>query len=199
MPARRTEKARSCCAESGRFLSSLQECNTLESMMPSPESVRGRICGRIYQLPLQPCQKLRVWRHQACDRLVVGIRDCLLSERLQTDASLMLEKAKTVIRLREAVQEQQLILFQGENVDQRSAINYVKGKLFPRHRAAPHRPPALRPSQQVASHRYSSECSQCGKGTHPRHQCPANLKSAQLKIHQWLISVPLTPERRHPG
>ena len=151
-----------------------------------------------------------------------------MSERLQTDASLMLEKAKTVIRLREAVQEQQLILFQGENVDQQSAINHVKGKPFQRHGAAPHRPPASRPSQQVASQCHSSKCSQCGKGPHLRHQYPAkdavcynckkkghfskqclskslkeatkvSEKSAQLKSHQWLISAPLTPERRHPG
>ena len=40
------------------------------------------------------------------DRLIVGIRDSSLSERLQTDTALTLEKAKTVIRQHEAVQEQ---------------------------------------------------------------------------------------------
>ena len=109
------------------------------------------------------------------DRLVVGIRDSSLSERLQTEAAFTLEKEKTVIRQREAVQEQQLILSHGENVDQRSAINYVKGKPFWRHGTAPHRPPASRPFQQAstASQRHSSKCKRCGKGPHPRQQCPA--------------------------
>ena len=41
---------------------------------------------------------------------MVGIRDALLSERLQMDLELMLEKAKTVIRQREAVREQQVTI-----------------------------------------------------------------------------------------
>ncbi len=41
------------------------------------------------------------------DRLVVGIRDSSLSERLQLDSDLTLEKAKKAIRQREAVKEQQ--------------------------------------------------------------------------------------------
>ena len=42
--------------------------------------------------------------------MMVGIKNSLLSERLQLDANLMLEKAKTGIRQKEAVQEQQGIL-----------------------------------------------------------------------------------------
>ena len=41
------------------------------------------------------------------DRLVVGIRDQSLSEKLQMDSDLTLEKAKKQIRQREAVHEQQ--------------------------------------------------------------------------------------------
>ena len=44
------------------------------------------------------------------DRLVVGIRDELLSERLQMESDLTLEKAKKLIRQSEAVQQQQGIL-----------------------------------------------------------------------------------------
>ena len=39
------------------------------------------------------------------DRIVVGIRDASLSKRLQMDPELTLEKAKTVVRLRETVCE----------------------------------------------------------------------------------------------
>ena len=41
-----------------------------------------------------------------CDRLVVGIHDNVLSERLQLDPDLNLEKAKKAVRQREAVHEQ---------------------------------------------------------------------------------------------
>ena len=41
------------------------------------------------------------------DHLVVGIHDSALSERLQLDANLTLDKAKTAIRQKEAVHEQQ--------------------------------------------------------------------------------------------
>ena len=44
------------------------------------------------------------------DRIVVGIIDQGLSERLQLDAKLTLESAKTLVRQREAVHEQQAIL-----------------------------------------------------------------------------------------
>ena len=44
------------------------------------------------------------------DRLVVGIRDITLSEQLQTNAELTLDKAKKIIRQREAVHQQQCLL-----------------------------------------------------------------------------------------
>ena len=40
------------------------------------------------------------------DRIVVGIRDASLSERIQMDPELTLEKAKTVVRRTETVREQ---------------------------------------------------------------------------------------------
>ena len=44
------------------------------------------------------------------DRLVVGIRDCSLSEKLHLDLSLTLETEKKTIRQQEAVHEQQKVL-----------------------------------------------------------------------------------------
>ncbi len=43
------------------------------------------------------------------DRLVVGIQDASLSQQLQLDAALTLDKAKTKVRQREAVGEQQKV------------------------------------------------------------------------------------------
>ena len=52
------------------------------------------------------------------DRLVVGILDSGLSEKLQLDSNLDLEKAKKAIRLKEAVQESQRALRQaGDSKD----------------------------------------------------------------------------------
>ena len=49
------------------------------------------------------------------DRLVVGIRDSALSEKLQLDPKLKLEIAKTANRQKEAVREQQQTLKGAEN------------------------------------------------------------------------------------
>ena len=57
------------------------------------------------------------------DRLVVGIRNNSLSEQLQMDADLMLEKAKKAIRQKEAVHGQQSVL---NNDTTASPIDTVK-------------------------------------------------------------------------
>ena len=44
------------------------------------------------------------------DRLIVGIRDSRLSERLQTESELTLEKTKKIVRQKEAVHGQQMLL-----------------------------------------------------------------------------------------
>ena len=102
------------------------------------------------------------------DRIVVGIRDQAQSERLQMDEGLTLEKAKTLVRQREAVQEQQILLKHGQKDDK--SIDFLrqgvpsKGKVPPRNRS---QAPARKPRQT------QSKCSRCGKGPHTRQQCSA--------------------------
>jgi len=48
------------------------------------------------------------------DRIVVGIRDCSLSAKLQMDSELTLKKAKQVFYQQEAVRGQQAILSKSE-------------------------------------------------------------------------------------
>lgn len=61
------------------------------------------------------------------DRIVVGIRDQSQSERLQKmDADLTLEKAKTLVRQREAVQEQQVLLKTGQKEDK--SVDFLRQK-----------------------------------------------------------------------
>ena len=78
------------------------------------------------------------------DRLVVGLRDAALSEKLQMDSELSLEKSLSMARQREAVKKQQSVV-RGEtnpNVDrvyikQHAKSNHRAGK--DRHRREHHR------------------------------------------------------------
>ena len=103
------------------------------------------------------------------DRIVVGIRDQSQSARLQMDPELTLEKAKTLVRQREAVQKQQSLLQHGPKVDK--VIDSLhktlpfKGKGSHRGR----RPPTTARQPQLAQ----GKCSRCGHGPHSRQQCPA--------------------------
>lgn len=60
------------------------------------------------------------------DRIVVGIRDQSQSARLQMDPELTLEKAKTLVRQREAVQEQQSLLQYGQKEDK--SVDFLQRK-----------------------------------------------------------------------
>ena len=104
------------------------------------------------------------------DRIVVGIRDKTLSERMQLDAKLTLETAKTLVRQREAVHEQQQILRGVPK--QELAVDAIQ----PRHkpRATPWERGSRNKTPQKTGHPSdSSKCSRCGKGPHPRQSCPA--------------------------
>ena len=101
------------------------------------------------------------------DRIVAGIRDKTLSERLQLDAKLTLESAKTSVRQREAIHEQQQLL-KGLPPNQAMIIDSVQPKPLSASRWSRGKPPL--------KGGYNSEgrrCSRCGRGPHPRQSCPA--------------------------
>ena len=56
------------------------------------------------------CQYGKVTEELICDRLVISTRDESLSEQLQIESDLTLEKAKKLVRQREAIQQQQSTL-----------------------------------------------------------------------------------------
>ena len=110
------------------------------------------------------------------DRLVVGIRDSALSERLQMDAELTLEKAKKSIRQREAVQEQQQVL---KSVGVPGNLEAVRSRTEPGRRqrstqqyqhGSGHNGAAGKWKQRQNS---SKKCTRCGKEQHARDKCPA--------------------------
>ena len=90
------------------------------------------------------------------DRIVVGIRDVKLSQRMQMDSALDLEKAKRTVRQAEAVQEQQSALNSPS-----AAVDFVRDPRGGRGR----RPPQNLQKQQ--------RCIRCGRGRHPKANCPA--------------------------
>ena len=105
----------------------------------------------LYQLS-EDCQYGEMRNELIRDRLVVGIHDLALSERLQTDENLTLDKAKKLIRQRDAVREQQIFLKKGED----SSLDYM-GKRY---------------SGWQVNKGSIPKCSRCGK-THHKNQCPA--------------------------
>ena len=96
------------------------------------------------------------------DRIVVGIRDKALSERLQLDPDLTLESAKRRVRQREAVHKQQTVLQKPVAIKEEKSLDAVKH--FSK------RP--QRKSHVPATHR-SERCTRCGRMQHKRNQCPA--------------------------
>ena len=105
------------------------------------------------------------------DRLVVGIRDNAMSERLQLDPALTLDKAKRMIRQREAVHEQQEDLkgasrLSGDIDETRYLERGYRRKQIPSKRP----PTSERGSQK---HSNKKQCTRCGKEQHARDKCPA--------------------------
>ena len=100
------------------------------------------------------------------DRIVVGIRDRALSEKLQMDPDLTLEKAKTQVRQREAVHEQEQILKQPVETSVAAVHHKTTYKGNPSHGRKPQyskKPAAPTPTK----------CTRCGREAHKRQQCPA--------------------------
>ena len=107
------------------------------------------------------------------DRLVVGIQDAALSEKLQLDADLTLEKAKKSIRQREAIREQQTILDEtnGANVD---AMHNSRGRGQRDRRPGDAKHRSNRPKRSEKQQPPSPKrCTCCGKEPHTRSKCPA--------------------------
>ena len=112
----------------------------------------------LYQLA-ENCDYGELKSEMIRDRLVVGIKDSALSENLQIDADLTLEKAKKRICQREAVQEQQQLLKGGTS----STLEEIRS-----HRGGFKNRPRAKPSPK-----HPKQCTCCGKELHSRDKCPA--------------------------
>ena len=108
------------------------------------------------------------------DRLVVGIRDKALSEKLQLDPTLMLEKAKTAIRQREAVKEQHQQLQGAATATLESMKQGNKGATSAGRRASSSCKLIAGNRQGANSQFKRNRCTRCGRPKHQRgEKCPA--------------------------
>ena len=112
------------------------------------------------------------------DRIVVGIRDQAQSERLQMDAGLTLKKAKTLVRQRETVHEQQILLKHGQKDDK--SIDFLrqgvpsKGKVPQRNRS---QAPGRKPRQTQSSVLYVA------KGHTHYNSAQSEIHNCKSKVH----------------
>lgn len=92
------------------------------------------------------------------DRIVVGIRDANLSEKLQLDANLTLEKAVSQVRQSESVKRQQSLLRQEGREESGALVGSIRKKS----------------AQPEINPRGNSSCYRCGRSPiHDRRFCPA--------------------------
>ena len=118
------------------------------------------------------------------DRIVVGWRDRKLSEKMQLDAQLTLEKAISLARQSETVKKQQPILH-GEQPEKIDRVYDSKGttkKLF-----KPKQKGKQSDSKQQASVKTNQQCMRCLGPNHPKKQCPARDSKCHScsKIGHW--------------
>ena len=102
-----------------------------------------------------------------CDRLVVGILDKALSERLQLHPDLTLEKAKTMLRQKEAVHTQQQVLQEAYSSPLSVEPGMVNVLRSQENRTKPSSGTFTKPKQ------IPRQRTKCGKGQHPGYLCPA--------------------------
>ncbi|XP_064476419.1 uncharacterized protein LOC135390594 [Ornithodoros turicata] len=107
------------------------------------------------------------------DRIVVGVKDRVLSEKMQLNPDLTLEKATTMGRQTEAVKKQQASLQPGpENKVQRvksSKLLVQKSAVGHAHKSATNNGR----TGHSANSRSGNFCRKCGRSPHRRDSCPA--------------------------
>ena len=107
------------------------------------------------------------------DRLVVGLADATLSEKLQLDSQLTLKKAIDRARHYENVKRQQSELRNNFTQPKEEKVEAVKAKFG--------KPKAFKAKRSDATTRSSANnCPRCGKGNHSKQMCPAR----EAKCHK---------------
>ncbi|UYV60122.1 K02A2.6-like, partial [Cordylochernes scorpioides] len=108
------------------------------------------------------------------DRIVVGVRDKALSERMQLDSELTLEKAVKLVRQQEAVRQQQVDLQRPSTSQKVNQVKFNSKKQSPKQQQQPSR-------KREKSAKTRSRCPKCGGFTHREGQaCRAEGQKCNL-------------------
>ena len=111
------------------------------------------------------------------DRILVGLRDAKLSENLQLDSDLTLEKAVTKVRQAETVKQQQPLVrgSGGSQVSNRQHETHLGVVTYKRRWSPPRsRQKSDKPLDKGRQGAKPSHCGWCGKSPpHRKQQCPA--------------------------
>ncbi|UYV64812.1 hypothetical protein LAZ67_3002052 [Cordylochernes scorpioides] len=108
------------------------------------------------------------------DRIVVGVRDKALSERMQLDSELTLEKAVKMVRQQEAVRQQQVDLQRPSTSQKVDQVKFNSKKQSPKQQQQPSR-------KKDKSAKTRSRCPKCGGFTHREGQaCRAEGQKCNL-------------------
>ncbi|UYV68487.1 hypothetical protein LAZ67_5004459, partial [Cordylochernes scorpioides] len=108
------------------------------------------------------------------DRIVVGVRDKALSERMQLDSELTLEKTVKMVRQQEAVRQQQVDLQRPSTSQMVNQVRFNSRKLSPKQQQHPS-------GKKEKSAKTRTRCPKCGGFTHREGQaCRAEGKRCNL-------------------
>ena len=123
------------------------------------------------------------------DRIVVGIDNRELSEKMQLDPKLTLEKATNLARQRETIKQQQTILDVGFKYSQVEVDGIVKGK-FRRKKDGSSEKDKYKvksPKNSKAKTPSEKKCQRCLGNFHPKKICAARLSKCRKcsKIGHW--------------
>ena len=124
----------------------------------------------------EPCKFESLKDELIRDRIVVGIRNTSLSEKLMNDESLTLDQAIKKVKASELIKEQQGIL-KGDGEAKIAAIhNNTKGRNDRERRDSKFNPNKTTPNRgnSTPPNTTDRKCHRCGRSPHRKQDCPAN-------------------------
>ena len=124
--------------------------------------------------------------------IVVGLRDVTLSEKLQMDPKLMLDKAVSISRESETIKKQQPLL-QGHGAEEQTVeVGMVQRHRLIRQGASTGWQSMGRPIKLRSTPAKNGSCSRCGHSPlHDQHKCPVY---AQLN-YEWCTRLAIDSTR----
>lgn len=109
------------------------------------------------------------------DRLVVGLSDKVLSERMQLDAELTLDKAVRMARQSEEVKKQQASLRGDTRAQASDAKSVDRVRVLKTSKPAKNKPQYANKPHNAQNSKGKAQCHKCGSSpSHPPQDCPAN-------------------------